>query len=60
MRNMIPISMEEQIVCYADKFFSKKLGKYSEELSVDAVVKKIETYGSDQALRFKTWVDLFR
>ncbi|MCD6586206.1 MAG: HDIG domain-containing protein [Desulfobacteraceae bacterium] len=58
-RDMIPISIEEQIVCYADKFFSKKWGKITEELSVEAVVKKIETYGSDQAQRFKAWMDLF-
>ncbi|MBC2714724.1 MAG: phosphohydrolase [Desulfobacteraceae bacterium] len=58
-RNMIPISIEEQIICYVDKFFSKKLDKSIEELSTEAVVKKIEAYGSDQAMRFKAWVDLF-
>jgi len=60
MRNMIPVSLEEQIVCYADKFFSKKRGKYGEELTVEAVIKKIEIYGRNQALRFKVWLDLFR
>ena len=58
-RNMFPVSIEEQIVCYADKFFSKKRDKYNEELTVDAVVGKIESYGFDQALRFKAWLDLF-
>ncbi len=59
MRNMIPISIEEQIICYADKFFSKKIDQDIEELSTKAVVKKIESYGSDQALRFRVWADLF-
>ncbi len=59
VRSMIPISIEEQIVCYADKFFSKKIDQNTEELSIDTVVAKIESYGSDQAIRFKTWVDLF-
>ena len=58
-RDMVPVSLEEQIVCYADKFFSKKPDQNTEELSVDAVEKKIESYGPEQALRFKTWVDLF-
>jgi len=58
-RNMISVSIEEQIICYADKFFSKKWGKITEELSVESVVKKIETYSFDQAQRFKAWMDLF-
>jgi len=58
-RNMIPISIEEQIVCYADKFYSKKLDKKTEELSLEAVVQKIDSYGSEQASRFKVWVNLF-
>jgi uncharacterized protein len=58
-RNMVPVTLEEQIVCYADKFYSKKLDQNTEELSIEAVVKKIESYGSQQALRFKAWVELF-
>jgi uncharacterized protein len=58
-RNMVPVTLEEQIVCYADKFYSKKLDQKPDELSVETVVKKIESYGPEQALRFKTWVDLF-
>lgn len=58
-RNMVPVSLEEQIVCYADKFYSKKLGQKIEALSIEAVVEKIENYGPEQALRFKSWVDLF-
>jgi len=58
-RNMIPISIEEQIVCYADKFYSKKLDKKTEELSLAAVVQKIDSYGSEQASRFRVWVNLF-
>ena len=58
-RNMVPVTIEEQIICYADKFYSKKLDQKSEELSVETVVKKIESYGSEQAKRFKGWVDLF-
>ena len=58
-RNMVPVSIEEQIICYADKFFSKKPGENHAELPLDAVIRKIEGYGVDQSLRFKLWVDLF-
>jgi uncharacterized protein len=58
-RDMIPVSLEEQIVCYADKFYSKKTALKIEALSIKAVIGKIESYGPEQALRFKSWVDLF-
>jgi len=58
-RDMVPVSIEEQIVCYADKFFSKNVDKKSKALKMEAVVEKIESYGSGQARRFNAWVELF-
>lgn len=58
-RDAVPISIEEQIVCYADKFFSKKKDHNGEEQPVEAVLKQIEAYGQDKVERFKAWVDLF-
>ena len=58
-RDMVPITIEEQIVCYADKFFSKKLDQNGKEQSLEAVLKQIEVYGQDKVERFKAWVDLF-
>jgi uncharacterized protein len=58
-RNMVPVTLEEQIICYADKFFSKNTNKKSKAMEVEVVVKKIESYGFEQAKRFNGWVDLF-
>ena len=58
-RDAVPITIEEQIVCYADKFFSKKQDQNGEEQSVETVLKTIEKYGQDKVERFKAWVDLF-
>jgi len=58
-RDAVPITIEEQIVCYADKFFSKKSDQNGEEQSVETVIKNIEVYGQDKVERFKAWVDLF-
>jgi uncharacterized protein len=58
-RDAVPISIEEQIVCYADKFFSKKQNQNGEEQPVEAVLKQIEVYGKDKVERFKNWVELF-
>ena len=58
-RDMCPVSIEEQIICYADKFFSKT-GKFiSKEKPVKKVLKRLEKYGHDKVLRFQSWIDLF-
>ncbi|MBW1822938.1 MAG: hypothetical protein JRI92_14620 [Deltaproteobacteria bacterium] len=57
--DMCPVSIEEQIICYADKFFSKNRKLNSREKSVKKVLKRLEKYGHDKVLRFQSWVDLF-
>ncbi len=44
-RTMVPESLEEQIICYADKFFSKNADRPIIEKSVDEVRKEIGRYG---------------
>ena len=58
-RDMIPVSLEEEVVCYADKFFSKKPGKNLEEWPVEAVLKSLEKYGPHKVARFKEWLAVF-
>jgi len=56
---MRPISIEEQIICYADKFFSKNSNGNGREKSVKKVLKEIEAYGPDKVDRFKSWLEMF-
>lgn len=58
-RNMCPVSIEEQIVCYADKFFSKTGKLNSPEKPVKKILKRLEKYGHNKVLQFQSWVDLF-
>lgn len=58
-RDMIPVTIEEQVICYADKFFSKKQNREMEALRLEAVIRKIEGYGPEQAIRFRKWVEVF-
>lgn len=44
-RTMVPESLEEQIICYADKFFSKRADGPIIEKSVDEVRNEIGRYG---------------
>ncbi len=56
-RDMRPVSMEEQLICFADKFYSKtKLGK---EKSIDKIRKGLSKYGDMSILRFDYWCKLF-
>jgi uncharacterized protein len=58
-RDMLPVSIEEEIVCYADKFFSKNGGGAPPEKTVAEIVENLSRYGSGPAQRFMRWVDLF-
>ncbi len=50
VRDMLPVTIEEKIVCYADKFFSKT-GK-TEAKPVDQIVQKLAQHGREVVDRF--------
>lgn len=53
----LPDTLAEQIICYADKFFSKTHPEI--EKSYERALKSIEKFGEEGAERFKQWHDLF-
>ncbi|MFC1489323.1 HD domain-containing protein [Thermodesulfobacteriota bacterium] len=59
-RDMLPVSIEEQIICYADKFFSKNGNLAVKEKSVEDIIRSLEPYGEDKTAKFRLWVDLFQ
>jgi uncharacterized protein len=56
-RDMRPVSLEEQVVCFADKFFSKT--KLEKEKSVEKALKSLSKYGEEGVLRFQGWCERF-
>jgi uncharacterized protein len=58
LRDMTPVSLEEKIVCYADKFFSK-VGDPLEEKTIDEVRAQIEAYGPEKLATFDRWANMF-
>lgn len=50
-RDMCPVSIEEKLVCYADKFFSKS-GDPNEEKSLERVRRSMARHGEDTLARF--------
>ncbi|MDD4116056.1 MAG: phosphohydrolase [Massilibacteroides sp.] len=56
-RDMQPVSIEEQLICFSDKFFSKtKLGI---EKPVEKIKKGLSKYGTETEARFDAWCKLF-
>ena len=58
-RDMIPISIEEQIICYADKFFSKNGNGRVGEKSIPEIIDNLSRYGPDKVERFESWARMF-
>lgn len=51
-----PVSLEEKIICYADKFYSKS--HLEQELSIEQVRAKLWRYGHDAILRWNELVKM--
>lgn len=57
-REMVPLTLEEQIVCFADCFYSKS-GDPTIEKSVEQVCKGMAKHGADEVRKFEMWCKLF-
>ncbi len=53
LRDMLPLSLEEIVICYADKFFSK--GNGGDELPLSAIQAELAAHGPDKVARFMAW-----
>lgn len=57
-REMIPVTLEEQIICFADCFYSKSGDPFAPK-SIEQIIRSLQKHGEDQVLKFKTWCKLF-
>lgn len=56
-RDMQPMSIEEQIICFADKFFSKT--RLDTEKSVEQARRSLEKFGVEGLAKFDKWCEMF-
>ncbi len=56
-RDMLPVTLEEQLICYSDKFFSKT--QLDEPHSIDRIRKYLIRYGEAEVAKFDEWHRLF-
>lgn len=54
-REMVPVSLEEQVICFADKFYSKT--RLDKEKTVEKARKSLERYGAAGLRRFDCWCE---
>jgi uncharacterized protein len=59
-RDMQPVSIEEKIICYVDKFFSKRLDALHIEKPLEAVRLVIKRYDNEKLQRFDEMSKLFQ
>ena len=56
-RDMQPMSIEEQLICFADKFFSKT--RLDTEKTVEQARHSLEKFGSEGLIKFDKWCEMF-
>ncbi|MBQ7691464.1 MAG: HD domain-containing protein [Muribaculaceae bacterium] len=57
LRDMLPISLEEKVICYADKFYSKS--HISRMKTIDKTRQSLAKFGPGTTQRFEELVQLF-
>lgn len=59
LKDYLPETIEEKLICYADKFFSKS-GNPEEEKSPERVWKSMARYGDEALIRFEELHNFFK
>ncbi|MDX9970311.1 MAG: HD domain-containing protein [Candidatus Gracilibacteria bacterium] len=59
-RDMIPQSIEEKIICIADKFFSKNPKKQGKIFTLDDIRAEVERYGEGPKNRLEEYIKLLK
>jgi len=55
--DFLPETMEEKVICYADKFYSKTHPEV--EKTIEQAERSLKRFGEDGVKRFKLWEKLF-
>ena len=56
-QDYLPETLEEQLICYADKFFSKT--RLNEEKTIAHVERSLMKFGEEGLVRFRHWEEIF-
>lgn len=56
-QDLLPETIEEQIICYADKFYSKS--HLERERTIPQTLQSLEKFGDEGVEKFRHWTELF-
>lgn len=56
-QDFLPETMEEKVICYADKFFSKT--HLDKEKTLEQAMASLSKFGEEGLARFREWVKIF-
>jgi uncharacterized protein len=56
-RELVPETMEEQLICYADKFYSKT--RLSQEKTPEQAERSLARFGEECVAQFRRWHEMF-
>ena len=56
-QDFLPETLEEKVICYADKFFSKT--HLDREKAIEKAEKSLAKFGEDGVMRFREWERMF-
>lgn len=59
LRDMCPLAIEEEIICYADKFYSKSRRQNQAARTTTEIVAMLRRYGEPPVQKFQAWVRRF-
>lgn len=59
-RDMVPLNLEEKIICIADKYHSKSPGRSDKKITTRQIIADLKNINADHAERFSAWVEEFR
>lgn len=59
-RDMVPLSLEEKIICAADKYHSKNPMHADRKITTLEIIEELEKINPDHAKRFSVWVEELR
>jgi uncharacterized protein len=58
-RDMVPVSLEEKIICCADKYFSKSPANKNRKMTAPLIIEELTKINPSHAKRFAGWVEAF-
>jgi uncharacterized protein len=59
IRDMLPVTTEEKLICYADKFFSKSAKHPERPKKMEKIIRGLSRFGDKKVAGFEAFIKMF-